>query len=266
MLELQSTWDPQNRLRKIPYIDEHNISLFYNKATVFYWTQLATVNVWRKGPTILGGIWNAWSAALGRKPRMELDEFFAIPVMGSYERMSTFAFNSEKPRKRTMEPDYAIPNRPLFNECKLVAAEKHATGFRHCDDVARAQSILLVRTGQEDGLSAFIDFRSLKDKAPPLARNDNIGTIDVSRVLLQVGVQFVASLLQREEVAFPDSVMTGPHISEEQGHPFMKWERQAHEFVKERMAQAQERGKITHFMTLADLRKVYALTGRIFIP
>lgn len=32
------------------------------------------------GPVLLGGMWNAWSAALGREPRTELDEFFAVTV------------------------------------------------------------------------------------------------------------------------------------------------------------------------------------------
>jgi hypothetical protein len=80
MLELDSIPNPQNRGRRIPYIEIWKEYLFYNKATVFYWTQSASNMVGRKGPVILGGIWNAWTAALGREPHMQLDDFFAVPV------------------------------------------------------------------------------------------------------------------------------------------------------------------------------------------
>jgi hypothetical protein len=40
----------------------------------------ATKTVGRKGPAVLGGIWNTWSDALGREPRIQFDEFFAVPV------------------------------------------------------------------------------------------------------------------------------------------------------------------------------------------
>ncbi len=74
-------------------------------------------------------------------------------------------------------------------------------------NVAQNQSIILARTGHENGLSAPISFESLKDKALPLARSEDMGTIDVIRIHLQVGVHFMANLLLREEVAFPESVM-----------------------------------------------------------
>ena len=34
----------------------------------------------RDEPVILGGIWNAWTDALGREPQIQLSEFFAVPV------------------------------------------------------------------------------------------------------------------------------------------------------------------------------------------
>jgi hypothetical protein len=143
----------------------------------------------------------------------------------------------------------------VFDEYKSVAAEKHADGFRHYDDVAQNQSIILARTGHENGLSTPISFESLKDKALPLARSEDMGTIDVIRIPLQVGVHFVANLLLREEAAFPESVVAAPHISREADHPFMKWEREAQDYGEERLAHAQAQGKIEPFTTVAAVKK-----------
>lgn len=146
----------------------------------------------------------------------------------------------------------------VFDEYKIVATEKHADGLRHYDDVAREQSILLVRTGQEVGLSAPISFESLKDDALPLGRNEDIGAIDVIRVPMQVGVRFVASLFLREEAAFPDADLGRGNIAKEPDHPFMQWEREAREYGEERLARAQMRGEIGLFSTAADVKKVSA--------
>lgn len=81
--------------------------------------------------------------------------------------------------------------------------------------------------GYENGLSTPISFESLKDKALPLVRSEDMGTIDVIRIPLQVGVHFVANLLLYEEAAFPESVVAVPYILREADYPFMKWEREA---------------------------------------
>ncbi|EPE30150.1 hypothetical protein GLAREA_12873 [Glarea lozoyensis ATCC 20868] len=259
--------------------------LFYNKATVFYWTQSAFNEVGRHGPVILGGIWNAWSNALGREPQMQLDEFFAVPVSVKEEYAKTVrgilrAHESicSQVRKTIEENNRADAFirmcKPwpdprhfklhsicealvvVFDEFKFVAVEKHADGLRHFDDFAQNQSILLVRTGHENRLSAPISFESLKDKALPLARSEDMGTIDVIRVPLQVGVHFVAHLLLCEEAALPESVMSALPISREADHPFMKWEREAQEYGEERLARAQAQGKIEPFTTAAAVREV----------
>ena len=284
MLELDSIQNPQKQGRKIPYIDTWKDYLFYNKATVFYCTQSATNTVGRDRPVILGGIWNAWFDALGREPYIQLDEFFAVPVSVKEEYAKTVPgilrahehicaqvrkTVEENNRANTLIklckpwPDlryfklHSICEALIvvFDEYKSVAAEKHGDGFRHYDDVAQNQSIILARTGHENGLSAPISFESLKDKALPLARSEDIGTIDVIRIPLQVGVHFVANLLLREEGAFPESVMAGLHISREPDHPFMKWERAAQDYGEERLAHAQAQGRIEPFTTVAALKK-----------
>ncbi|TVY38476.1 hypothetical protein LOCC1_G006448 [Lachnellula occidentalis] len=248
MLELVCIESPQKRGHKIPYIDTWKEYLFYNKATVFYWTQSATNMVGRNGPVILGGIWNAWSNVLGREPQIQLDELFAVPVSVKEEYAKTvpgiLRAHEHICAQPWPDPRYFKLHSicealiVVFDEYKSVAAEKHADGFRHYDDVAQNQSIIMARTGHESGLSAPISFESLRDKALPLARSEDMGTIDVIRIPLQVGVQFVANLLLREEAAFPESVMAAPHISREADYPFMKWEREAQEYGEERLARA----------------------------
>ncbi len=214
----------------------------------------------RSGLVILGSIWNAWFDALGREPHIQLDEFFAVPGSVGENDAKTISEILRAPKyicaqvrgtleekragaeialsKTWQDPRY-FKLHPLcealiavFDEYNFVAARKHADGFRHYDDVAQNQSILLVRTGHEDKLSAPISFDSLKHKALPLTRSEDMGIIDIIRVPLQVGVRFVANLLLREEAAFPESVLGGPHISKELDHPFMKWEREALDWEK----------------------------------
>jgi hypothetical protein len=275
MLELDNIGNPQKRGHRIPYIETWKEYLFYNKATVFYWTQSATNMVGRHGPMILGGIWNAWSNALGREPQMQLDEFFAVPVSVKEEYAKTIRGilrahesicaqvrktieenNRANARIRMCKPWPDLRYFKLrsicealivvFNKYNFVAAEKHADGFRHFDDVAQNQSIILARTGHENRLSAPISFESSKDKELPLARSENMGTIDVVRVPLQVGVHFVANLLLREEAACPESVVAAPHVSREAEHPFIKWEREAQDYGEERLADARAQDKWNH--------------------
>jgi hypothetical protein len=124
----------------------------------------------------------------------------------------------------------------VFDEYKHVDVEKQTDGLRHYDDFVQNQSIILVRTGHEKGLSAPISFESLEGKALPLGRSEDMGNINAIRVPLQAGVHFVAQLLLREEAEFPESVLAGPHISREPDHPFMKWEKKAQQYAEERLA------------------------------
>lgn len=143
----------------------------------------------------------------------------------------------------------------IFDEHKPVVAEKHTDGHRHYDDVAKHQSVLLVRTGHEDRLSAPISFDSLRNEALPLARNENTETLDIIRVPLLVGVYFVANLLLREEAAFPDLVLADSQISEPPDHTCMKWERDAREWGEERLVEAQKRGEISRSSTTTEVQK-----------
>lgn len=196
------------------------------------------------GPLILGSIWNEWFRVLDREPQIELDLFFAIPIRPTEHGPKTISellrahgalcvqvrdMLQEKITKAEVTPTKTYANiNPDPKHFKLlplcealvvmfdgyidVKAERHENGLRHYDDVAAAQSVLLVRTGKEDGLSAPIRFDSLKFKSLALARDDSIDNIDMIRVPLLVGVRFVAHLFLREEAAFPaktDKYSTG---------------------------------------------------------
>ena len=280
------------RGRRIPQIWEQQEWLFYNKATVFYWTQSAieSLGTRRLGPVILGGIWNAWCDALGRQPHIPLHEFFAVPVSVGEEYARTvpgivrahegICAQLREPLAENIRIDpYAGWWRPdpryfkllpifealivVFDEFKwpdpakpgALLVERHSDGFYHYDEVAQRQSVILARTGHENGLSAPISFESLKDKALPLARREKMGTIDVIRVPLQVGVRFVAKLLLREEAAFPESAMAGPHISKEPDHPFMVLERQAREEAERVLARELAVGQVEPFASAAAVKK-----------
>lgn len=74
-----------------------------------------------------------------------------------------------------------------------------------CDILFERCSVLLVRTGDEDHLSAPIDFSTLTDAAftLPLARNeptlvDSVGMPQVVRVRLRTAVRFIMDLEKRE--------------------------------------------------------------------
>lgn len=292
MLDLSCIENPQRRGHEISYIDKWMEYQFYNKATVFYWTEPAfkTMDCFY-GPVILGGIWYTWAEALGREPQVQLDEFFAVPVsvrevyaktipgiVRAHKQICTQVRKAVEENSRANTPIKLGDPWPdpryfklypicealitVYDEFNYVTIERQADGLRHCNDFVQHQTIILARTGDENGLSAPISFESLKDKALPLARSEDMGTIDVIRVPFQTGVRFVASILLREEAAFPESAVTGPCLSKEAEHPFMKWERQLLEHEENRLALAQQKNKIKPFTTV-DAVKDAVLPQRI---
>jgi hypothetical protein len=274
---------PRERGSSLPGVAKWSEPSFCNKATVFYWMQSATVNTGdADGLAILGSIWNTWADALGRQPQFQLDDFFAVPVSVTNKTAKTVpeilqahkyicsqiqGMFEKKGARAGRDPRY-FKLHPLckaliavFDEYKFVEPSyiKQADGFRHYDKVAQHQSILLARTGKEDRLSGPISFDSLKHQALPLARNEDMGIIDIIRVPLQVGVRFVANLLLREEAAFPQLVLGGPYISKEPDHPFIKCEREAFAWGERQLARAQEQGKISSSSTAAEVKEAVLL-------
>ncbi|KAL8828241.1 MAG: hypothetical protein Q9170_006685 [Blastenia crenularia] len=80
--------------------------------------------------------------------------------------------------------------------------DREIDGYLSLPKIAQYQTVLIVRTGNEQGLSAPISFESLETQLRPLKRNDIAGEgTEVIRVSLVVAIQFITSLERREESA-----------------------------------------------------------------
>lgn len=278
---------PQEKGFKLLASENLREDQFCNKATVFYWTRGAQYGP-QAGRIILGGIWNAWCNALKGEPRMELDEFFATPVglrddqpatildileaheslcsevRKAMEARNVKAFDSKTPI--LADPKYF----KLYPICEalitvfdqytpVVEPKTDGKGDRLYEDVANKQNILLVRTGNEDKLSAPINFDKLKDFSLPLGRDEDMGATDIIRVPLLDGVRFVADLLHREQAAFRKSAVYGPTMSRQRDHPTEKWRIQSLDSANKRLARVQSEGTIPRSSSAKTVRKALYL-------
>lgn len=104
-----------------------------------------------------------------------------------------------------------------FDGSSLDAADD-PDGFFNLRKGAQLQTVSIARTGAKTGLSAPISFESLRSNSFPLRRPDVVGSdIDVVRVSITVAVKFIASLEQREELAFLE--LKKEPFSDEELHP-----------------------------------------------
>ena len=103
---------------------------------------------------------------------------------------------------------------PLYKAIILLI-DRYEIGFQsdldglfNLEDAAEQQTVLIVRTGLEAGLSAKISFDSLRAKSLPLDRSDIDGQpeIDIVRTSLTTAVRFVLDLEKIEIIAHPKSV------------------------------------------------------------
>jgi hypothetical protein len=96
---------------------------------------------------------------------------------------------------------FQIP--PLFRAIIMVfdAAVPCTVRYVDIDRELLRRNVLLVRTGEESGLSGPISFKSLESVALPLERDDVTldDGIDIVRVSLDAGVGFIAELERRED-------------------------------------------------------------------
>ena len=82
-------------------------------------------------------------------------------------------------------------------------------GFISLDNELQIQSVLIVRPGNESGLSEPINLETVREQAIPLARSDvtSHDAIDVMRVALATAVQCIINLRRREGKVIPDSAL-----------------------------------------------------------
>ena len=203
---------------------------FCNKPTVLYWAYSAQVD-YHCPRFIWACIFKEWFCCYDQDPRLDFEYFFANPVcvtstgprtiselLETHEFFynQTFSF-LERLRRGDNEEGYmdAWPDQyKLLPVCRailvvldeLVPVRPHERKI-YLDLEVQRQNVVMVRTGNETGLSSPISFSGIREQALPLARPDleTHNDIDAIRVPLATAVQFIVNLQRREEAAFPDS-------------------------------------------------------------
>lgn len=215
-------------------VESRLLRKFYNKPTTLYWAHSA--QLYDRCPRFIWGcICKEWFRCHDSEPRMNFEHFFANPIRITSTGPTTifgileaheYLYNQtslllDKIRRDEFENSHmsARPspqNLRLFPVCRAIimvfdeletADRFDPDGFIILDEELQRQNVLMVRTGDESGLSEPISFESVRGLALPLARpdlNSNDG-IEAIRVTLATAVRFVVDLQRREELAFPES-------------------------------------------------------------
>lgn len=211
-----------------------------NKATAFYWMQSAQSTDSSGERTQTPGIVYAmicgeWFRTGDIKPSIEFGHFFANPIRITATGPSTLrgvidahlslyrqaARLMRQAQKGFVRIDKKFQSNlqhysllPLYHAIVVIIDrfdesktnyELEPDGYISLRKCAQIQTVLIARTGAEQGLSAPISFKSLRSHSLPLQRCDVMPDIDVVRVSLTVAVKFIADLEAREEVAFSQS-------------------------------------------------------------
>jgi hypothetical protein len=215
-------------------IDLYDVRKICNKLTCFYWKESGQDRGFHCNLLPLVGIYKEWFHLHDDKPDLDYGRFFANPVKitpggpttvaGILEahrslcELSTFILSrvkSENLRHHIFHSlmytyKYNIPD--LFRAVIIVhdehisydKCEVTESGKLLVDDFLEKQSVLLVRTGDESGLSAPISFDGLKSIpgfCPENFPKEDLSSLDTIRVSLRTAVRFIVSLEKREKDA-----------------------------------------------------------------
>ncbi len=196
-----------------------------NQLTSVYWLQSAqSVDATKERNSVSLLIFEAlsseWLRCYKGNPNIEYGHFFANPVritptgpatvsgiLRAHRSLCTQASSISLPQYHTLLPLYRAivviidrqdwitkANCSTMKSDRLVSVRK----------LTERQTVLIARTGVEEGLSAPISFQSLKWKSLSLDRIDvNQKYVDVVRVPLTIAVQFIVGLQEREKRANP---------------------------------------------------------------
>jgi hypothetical protein len=209
-----------------PQLNPTKLNRFCNKPTTLYIAPSGQRN--KYCPLIIFGcIYKQWFLHYNNEPTIEFGHFFADPVLITSNGPKTVV---EIVRSHKLLCDQACQlldqlgrgdilsdkNYKLLPLCRAILdeldqdVEEDEDGRVSLDEYSQAQSVLMVRTGDESHLSAPITFEQIKAQTLPLRRDDCIlEGIEVVRVSLKTAVSFITNLTQREEATF---------LSEENGH------------------------------------------------
>ncbi|KAL9609792.1 MAG: hypothetical protein Q9167_005470 [Letrouitia subvulpina] len=214
--------------------------LFCNKATAFYYLQTAHHKDSRGNMTLIPGIIFAmiareWLQYHTFKPNIEFKHYFANPVRiatggpsdvpGIIQAHKSLCRQSSELMIKARQGDlwdlglrgvnldnYDI--HPLYKAVILLCddfnmrVEPDSNDVFDLQEAVYSQTILIVRTGEEVGLSSPISFSSLKGKTLPLKRPElgENSNVEVIRTSLADGIRFVCDLEEKEFRAYPQSV------------------------------------------------------------
>jgi len=211
-----------------------NVKRLCNRPTCFYWKESAQDRGFYCNRLVLVGAYKEWFECHNDEPDIEYDRFFANPVRITPGGPTTVAQILEAHRSLCelstsllrdvksegfripfgtvwMYPEkYYIPD--LFRAI-IVVHDEHITydkfkynesGKLLVDDFLEKQSVLLIRTGDQSGLSAPISFDGLEAISPFCLENspvEDLSCFDTIRVSLRTAVRFIVSLEKREKDA-----------------------------------------------------------------
>ena len=279
MFTLESTWP------RVPHSSK--LADFCNKPTMFYWAHSAQ-DCDRTPLLIFGCIYKEWFRH--HHPSIELGHFFANPIRITSTGPTTISGILEAHRSlcdqislllgkiergEVGKPYMSVwPNTQKFKLLPLCRAiivildklspdeEVDPDGLIRLDEDMQRESVILVLTGDDSGLSTSVTFESLRAQSLPLARPDYIASndgIDAIRVSLASAVGFIADLELKEEAAHhgtgastvdgsicPPAIHNGPNIV-----GAVEW---ANEIIKE----AVEKGKENVYETRKALDMIQA--------
>ena len=216
-------------------VTSEQLYLFCNKVTAFYWLQTAQ-SIGASGTRCLmprivfATVYREWSRYYDFQPSIEFGRYIANPIRITSNGPSTVpevvkAHHSLYVQAHDLMARHkkADPLRiefrrydihPLYKAIILmmdryeIESQYDPDGLRSLEDAAQQQTVLIVRTGSEAGLSARISFDSLRTKSLLLDRSDmdSQPSIDVVRTFLTTAVRFILDLEKREMIARGESV------------------------------------------------------------
>lgn len=233
---------------------------FCNKPTAFYWARSAQVD--DRCPLLtFACIYKEWFRSHNNNPDIEVGRFFANPiqiassgpekiagVLEAHKSLCDQAVSlldtiqrgeaGETPLGSWPDPqDFRLL--PLYRAIVVILDELFTSTVTEphvpikLDDEVQRQTVLMVLTGDDNGLSAPINFDAIRSQSLPLGKTDVADDVDVIRISLRTAVWFIADLQRKEEEAFPDLGRSATNQSIGS---------KAHEWVEKIMHEAEEKG------------------------
>lgn len=211
----------------------HRLRKFMNKPSVFYWASTAQENG-QFTSVVTASIYKEGFRCHDWEPNYELGHFFANPIRITPTGPATISsiikahgticdwietllslvkqggYDQADMESCRLDTHY----HQLFPSCRAIVMvydvcnsdwAKNSEGYILLHEVICQQTVLMVRTGDERGLSEPINFDTIRGESLPMERSDfaNHDRIETVRVSMLTAVRLIADLQRKEEAAFP---------------------------------------------------------------